>query len=77
MRRQKEVQRQALKQREDIQNEISHGYFPYTHGDHIEREREYIKAEMREDMQTKQIGAQRKFGSENGSIIEEGIYRGD
>jgi hypothetical protein len=31
------------KQREDVANDLSYTYFPYTHGDHIERDRELLK----------------------------------
>ncbi len=35
------------KQREDIANDLAHSYFPFTHGDHIEREREILRNEMK------------------------------
>lgn len=41
------------KQRDDIANELTYGYFPYTHGDHIELEREIQNADLREELQAK------------------------
>jgi len=33
--------------REEMANEMGHHYFPFTHGDHIEREREILKSELK------------------------------
>jgi L-lactate utilization protein LutB len=37
------------KQREDIGNTLSKDYFPFTHGDNVEREREAMRSQLREE----------------------------
>ena len=36
-------------------NEQTHSYFPYTHGDHIEKERLNLKNELKAELQHKQL----------------------
>ena len=31
-------------------NDLAHTYFPYTHGDHIERDRELLKIQLKAEM---------------------------
>ena len=54
MRQQKELIKMVEKQRVDIANQLAKDYFPYTHGDNIERERELIKSEQRHEFLLKQ-----------------------
>ena len=32
---------------------VKNTFFPFTHGDHIERQRDFIRTELKEDLQTK------------------------
>ena len=45
--------------REEMANEMGHHYFPFTHGDHIEREREILKSELKAQLK----GGDRHFDS--------------
>ena len=47
MKKQNQLRRLFEKQRENMANELSHTYFPYTHGDHIEKERLNLKKELK------------------------------
>ena len=51
---QKEIQSLIEKQREIVgQDEGSRQHFPFTHGDHIERQREYMRGELKEELRAK------------------------
>jgi hypothetical protein len=41
------------KQRESQANELAHHYFPFTHGDHIEKERLNLKQELKQEFRLK------------------------
>ena len=47
MKTQNHVRRMVEKHREDIANQISKGFFPFTHGDNVERERDMLRSELR------------------------------
>jgi hypothetical protein len=38
----------------DVANHQSHDYFPFTHGDNVEREREIIRSEIKSEYLRKQ-----------------------
>lgn len=47
MKQQIQLKRMFEKQRDDLENHQSKDFFPFTHGDNIEREREALKQERR------------------------------
>lgn len=68
MKLQKVVKEQIQREWEVQANSRQQDYFPYTHGDHVEHERECLKAELRDEFKMKQgEGSQRLL---SGSTIK-------